>query len=185
MSVVWLLRHAEAQKAPGQSPDDLFSIADLGLSPRGVAQARAAADRLATEPIEAIVASGAARALETARLIAERHPKADLVVDLRLAEISVEGPDYPAILAGILELPTRWRADPTLYGKQRARFAARLVQLASTHASCAVVSHALSIRAFLCGARGIPLDELLTIPMEHATITRCERVGAGWRIARL
>lgn len=62
-----LLRHAETA-AP-----DLFHGAesDIGLGPRGVAQARRVAARIATERPDAVYSSGMLRAAETARAIAE------------------------------------------------------------------------------------------------------------------
>jgi probable phosphoglycerate mutase len=64
---IFLLRHAETA-AP-----DLFHGAesDVGLGPRGIAQARVVADRLAGLGLDAVYSSGMRRAVETARSIAE------------------------------------------------------------------------------------------------------------------
>lgn len=173
MSVVWLLRHAEAQKAPGQSPEDLFSIADLGLSARGVAQAEAARDGLAGERIDAVYASPARRAQQTARIVAAPHGR-EVATDARLAELSVTGPDYSAILEGILSLPGRFIADPETFARERRAFSEALADIRARHEASLVVAHGLSNRAFLAASRGIPMPEFLTIPMEHASVTRLE-----------
>ncbi|UCE86784.1 MAG: histidine phosphatase family protein [Deltaproteobacteria bacterium] len=57
-----LLRHGEPEWAPAGGP----TVNDPGLTPFGAAQARAAADALAREPIDAIYVSPYRRAQETA-----------------------------------------------------------------------------------------------------------------------
>lgn len=180
MNVVWLMRHGEAQKAPGQSEADLFSIGDLGLSPRGLAQARAAADALAREPIEAVYASPLRRAIETARIVAAPH-RLEVQVYARLRELPMAGTSYDEVLAAILDLPHRFREDGAMFADERRAFAEAIGEIGARHRSALVVAHGLANRAFLCAARGLPLSELLAIEQEHAAITRCEQDGAGWR----
>ncbi|HUR68837.1 MAG TPA: histidine phosphatase family protein [Candidatus Thermoplasmatota archaeon] len=174
MSRVFIVRHGEAEKAPGQSAEDLFSVApDPPLSARGLAQAQRARDALAGEDVRAVVASPARRAMETARAVAQPH---GLVVkpDPRLAELSLPGATYDEVLARILELPERLREDEALFARERARFAEAIREVAEVHPTSVVVAHGLSNRAFLCALRGIPLDEMLTIPMDHASVTRID-----------
>jgi broad specificity phosphatase PhoE len=42
------------------------------------------------------------------------------------------------------------------------------------HPTSVVVAHGLSNRALLAALRGIPLPDMLTIPMEHAQVTRVD-----------
>jgi broad specificity phosphatase PhoE len=58
----------------------------FGLSTRGIAQAEAAADYLASAPVSLVVASPLQRARETASVIVAAHPEANLIVDENLTE---------------------------------------------------------------------------------------------------
>ena len=180
MTLVYLMRHGEAEKGPGQSEDDLFSVADLGLSPRGIAQADAAAAALTKdlgeETLDAVFASPALRAIETARIVGRREP----MVEKRFAEWPVAGADYETKLHNIMDLPRKARAGP-LFPRERLAFAEAMKEIASHHARTLVVSHGLANRGFLCKAKNIPLPELLTIPQEHASLTRLEWKAGTWR----
>src|ERR1700680_1703493 len=92
-----LMRHAEAQRAPGQAETDLFSLGDFPLSEGGGAQAKPAARRVAREPIEAVYASPALRARETAEALGR---EVRIVDGLREFPFGVG--DYPTILSRIL-----------------------------------------------------------------------------------
>lgn len=174
--IIWLLRHAEAEKAPGQSPDDLFSIADLGLSARGIEQAQAAAERLAKEPIEAVFSSPAQRAVETARIVGGREP----TIDARLAEWPIPGTDYGTTLDAIMDLPRKARLGP-IFPRERMAFSEAMKEIANRYACSLVVAHGLANRGFLCRARNVPLPELLSIEQEHASAARCEWRAGSWR----
>lgn len=180
MTLVYLMRHGEAQKAPGQSEDDLFSVADAGLSPRGVEQAKAAAAALAkelgTQTLDAVFASPAIRAIETARIVGGREP----TVEKRFAEWPIEGASYEEKLHAIMDLPRRARLGP-LYPRERLAFSEAMKEIASHHARTLVVAHGLANRGFLCKAKSVPLPELLTIPQEHACLTRCEWKAGAWK----
>lgn len=181
MTLVYLMRHGEALKGPGQSEDDLFSVADLGLSPRGVEQAKAAgalvAKLLGGETLDAVFASPAARAIETARIVSGgREP----TIEKRFAEWPIEGADYEAKLHAIMDLPRRARQGP-LYPRERLGFSEAMKEIGSHYARSLVVSHGLANRGFLCKARNVPLPEILTIEQEHASVTRLEWKAGTWR----
>lgn len=180
MTVVYLMRHGEAQKAPGQSDDDLFSVADLGLSPRGVEQAKAAAATIAKElgkeKLDAVFASPALRAIETARIVGGAEP----TVEKRFAEWPIEGADYGTKLQHIMDLPRKARLGP-LFPRERLAFSEAMKEIASHHARTLVVSHGLANRGFLCKAKNVPLPEILTIEQEHASVTRLEWKAGTWR----
>ncbi len=78
-----LVRHGEVE-----NPDHVV-YADLdgfGLSTRGIVQAEAAADYLASAPVALVVASPLERARETAGVIFAAHPNAQFEVDEGLTE---------------------------------------------------------------------------------------------------
>jgi broad specificity phosphatase PhoE len=79
-----LLRHGEPDWSPRGGP----SVNDPGLTPFGRAQARAAAQRLARRPLDAIYVSPYRRAQETAAPLAEATGLEPITVE-GLAEISV------------------------------------------------------------------------------------------------
>jgi probable phosphoglycerate mutase len=81
---VFLLRHGEPDWTPGGG----VSVDDPALTPFGRAQARAAAERLALQRIDAIYVSPYRRARETAEPLAEKTGLEPVVVD-GLAEIGV------------------------------------------------------------------------------------------------
>jgi len=81
---VVLLRHGEPDWSPGGGP----SVNDPALTPFGRAQARAAAERLAKQRIDAIYVSPYRRSRETAQPLAEATGLAPVVVE-GLAEIGV------------------------------------------------------------------------------------------------
>lgn len=174
--MVWLMRHGEAEKAPGQSEDDLFSVAaDPPLSSRGVEQAQRARDALARERFDAVFASPARAAIETARIVGGREP----TIEKRFAEWPIEGADYASRLHAFMDLPRRARLGP-LHPRERTAFSEAMKEIANHHACSLVVSHGLANRGLLCKARGIPLTEMMNIAQEHAMPMRCEWRAGAW-----
>lgn len=196
MTIVYLMRHGEALKGPGQSEDDLFSVADLGLSPRGVEQANAAAATLAKqlgkETLDAVFASPALRAIETARIVGAQRIGGSVgaspdgiggrepTIEKRFAEWPIPGADYEAKLAAIMDLPRQARQGP-LFPRERLAFSEAMKEIASHYARTLVVSHGLANRGFLCKARNVPLPEILTIEQEHASLTKLEWKAGSWK----
>lgn len=81
---ITLLRHGEPDWSPGEGP----SVLDPGLTPFGRAQAEAASERLAREPIDAIYVSPYRRSQETAAPLVQKSGVEPVTID-NLAEISV------------------------------------------------------------------------------------------------
>jgi len=103
-----LTRHGNA--APGNLI--LGGRLDLPLTDAGRAEAGALRDRLAGIRIDRIIASPMARALETARIVADGRP---VEVDERLRELRYgewEGLTHAEIESRDPELWARWDADP-------------------------------------------------------------------------
>jgi broad specificity phosphatase PhoE len=111
---VFLLRHGE----PDWSPGGGLSVNDPALTPYGRAQARAAAERLVGQRIDAIYVSPYRRARETAEPLAERSGIEPVVVE-GLAEIGValrgltqEDVDRYFVEATRRPLPEHWTGWP-------------------------------------------------------------------------
>ena len=82
---IYLVRHGEQQDAEHGLPDG-------PLSPRGVRQAKAIAERLSGVPFTAAYTSPLQRAQETARIMAERMPAIEPEVSALLMDCVPSGP---------------------------------------------------------------------------------------------
>lgn len=188
MTTLLLVRHGETDwnrdgRWQGQ--------ADAPLNERGREQARALADELAGEPVEAVYASDLSRARETAEIIAARLDGRPVEVDPRLREVHVGAwsgltmaeieERYPAAVA-------RWRAgDPAhdfaggeTYAAMGERVVDALAEIASRHpeGEVLVVLHGGSIRGVLAHAAGITYAEH---GRRQAHVTNCGFVRVAVR----
>ncbi|MBI5161016.1 MAG: histidine phosphatase family protein [Micrococcales bacterium] len=99
---LYLVRHGEQQDAEHGLPDG-------PLSPRGVRQARAVAERLSGVPFHAVWTSPLKRALETARIMAERMPALEAQPSMLLMDCIPTGPTpemphgYAPFFGGVTE----------------------------------------------------------------------------------
>jgi broad specificity phosphatase PhoE len=161
---------------------------DIPLNDTGIAQAHAAARRLAPEPIDRIVASPLARALDTARIAAE-HLHRPLHVDAALKERAFgafEGGNIDAIKRahGIpLEQPlsTILPPDAEVWGETRGRALAAISDWLARHANETLlfVSHDGMFRALheqLLGTRPAATN---------ATPYVFDPVGESWEVTAL
>jgi broad specificity phosphatase PhoE len=157
MTTLLLARHGETdwnreQRWQGQS--------DTPLNDTGRAQARALAEALASERIDAVYSSDLMRAHETARLIAEqRGLDVTAIPDLRERSFgSVEGMTTDEIQARYPGIELPW-SDGETREAMAGRVLATLERIADTHpdAYVLVVSHGGPLRAVAtqCGIDGI------------------------------
>ena len=132
------------------------------LTARGRAQAAAAAERLAAEPVDAIYASPLPRARETAAIIAARIGSA-VTQEARLADIrsGCEGRPVAAYQAAIAHDPLHARPnDGESLLDHRARVTGFLAWLrAQPHRGVVLVCHEETLRVLRSEAEGIaPAD---------------------------
>ncbi len=140
---------------------------DVPLSPRGEAQARALAARLAGESIQRIYSSDLQRAHVTATLIAEPHGL-PVQIEPRLREISFgawEGMTYEGIHMRYPEGLAWWEADPMnaappggeTLAQLQERVESLLAELAALPAdeTALLVGHGGSLQVLLCVALGL------------------------------
>jgi serine/threonine-protein phosphatase PGAM5 len=97
---VYLVRHGDY--GPEGNHDEEFGY---GLTPRGIRQAQAIANRLKSFPVSAIYTSRALRATETAAIIAVQLPEAPLYITKDLGEC------IPCIPRGLKADPSQWPPD--------------------------------------------------------------------------
>ncbi len=169
MATLILVRHGETDwnrdgRWQGQ--------ADAPLNERGREQARAVADELAGEPVEAVYASDLSRARETAEIIAARLGLQSVEVDRRLREVHVgswSGLTMAEIEARFPTEVERWRTgDPAhafaggeTYAAMGERVVEGLAEIAERHPAgeVVIVLHGGSIRGALAHVAGITYAE--------------------------
>jgi probable phosphoglycerate mutase len=155
VATILLVRHGEtdwnrARRWQGHT--------DMPLNATGREQARALAERLATRPPDAIVASDLARARETAEIVAARVGL-PVSLDPRLREVDVGEwsgltmadveERYPAGLQRRLAGGTGWEQGET-YEEMGARVVAALHDIAARHDGTVVaVTHGGCVREVL------------------------------------
>jgi alpha-ribazole phosphatase len=144
---------------------------DTPLNERGREQARTLAEQLASEPIAAVYASDLARAVETARIVADARG-VPVRTDRRLRELHFgdwEGLTTPEIQERYPGEIDGWRADDgsnafaggESYVDMGRRVVAALSDIASDHPSesVLVILHGGPIRGLLAYANGVTYGE--------------------------
>jgi probable phosphoglycerate mutase len=132
--------------------------ADVALNERGREQARALAQRLADEPLDAIYASDLARALETALIVADAR-RMPVTIDRGLREIDVGRwagltPDEIARC-----FPGMTTHDGETNDQHQARTLETFTRIASAHRGqrVLIVSHGKTLRVLRRHAAGVPV----------------------------
>jgi probable phosphoglycerate mutase len=186
-----VVRHGETQwnvesRVQGQG--------DSALTPTGIAQAEAIAQRLACEAFDVLVTSDLGRAMETARRIAERCSK-PLVADKRLRERHFgagEGLTYDEIGVRHPDAFSRARETDPDYaipgGESRRAFHARVIAafeaLAHTHAGrrVAVVTHGGVLAMLHRFVHGIPVATPHKVAINNATYNTLCALEGRWMV---
>ncbi|HEY2380659.1 MAG TPA: alpha-ribazole phosphatase [Terriglobia bacterium] len=179
-TTVWLVRHGLPEGVEGRCHGRL----DVPLSAEGIVQARETAARLAEQDLSAVYSSGLRRAIETARILADR-----LRLDIRtmegLAEIDFgdfEGMTYEDIQQQYPEAFESWMRHPAEAqfpnGESLSGLAARvntvLDSLLSRHRneSIAVVAHSGVIRYLVGQALSMPKDQIFRLSQRYGALNR-------------
>jgi broad specificity phosphatase PhoE len=175
---LYCIRHGESawneeQRIQGQ--------ADIGLTPRGRAQAAALAERLAHLPIGAVLSSDLRRAVETAQPIAARHGLIPQLVPalrerhfgiyqgLTFEEVAARDPfGWEAIFAGDGCPPGGERRAEVLARVERFLEALRAAPPAE---HVVVVGHGGSIRALVLALLGLPLAAAWQLRVDNGGVT--------------
>lgn len=188
MSLFYVLRHGQTD---WNLQARLQGSTDIPLNDTGREQARKAADILAGEGLTKIVASPLSRALETARIVAERlglEPE----IDDRLIERNFgrfEGMTIDEVHLHRKEMRAFMNPRADLDGKHYPDDAEPLVQVLDRVETC-VNDHREDARAlFVC--HGIPfravsrrfLNDMYSSP--NAAPTRFDQVDGKWRMTAL
>ena len=178
-----LIRHG----LPERVEHDNGEVADPSLSEAGRQQAQALARHLSQEPIDAIYASTAARAIETAApLAADRGvevPTREALVEYDFgssAYIPIEevGDDHPELAKWLPWFqPLEEGSDPAHF---RERVTTAMTEIVRGHKSqtVAVVSHGGTINAYLSGLMG--LERAMIFVPDYTSVSRLSVSSGGF-----
>ncbi|MEV7013168.1 bifunctional RNase H/acid phosphatase [Streptosporangium sp. NPDC051022] len=184
-----LLRHGET---PMSTERRFSGLGDPELTPNGVAQAQAAAARLAREPynVQVIVSSPLRRARATAEAVAARTGL-EVVVEDELREVDFgawEGHTFTEIQRRWPDELATWLADPSAAppGGESFGEAARRVQTIGDRLveryegrTVLVVSHVTPIKMLLRSALLAPLAALYRMHLDLAALSLIEYYADG------
>lgn len=163
---------------------------DLGLTDRGLAQAKAASGYLAKESIPKIYTSEFKRARQTANIIAEPH-NAEVFVLPDLNEIDFgkwEGLTFEQIEDGWPDFVSRWLANEEGYPPdgesiigfyERAKSAIEQVINKESEGTIVIVAHAGTIKLILCNLLGLSVQDIWKTKQDSASISRVELYDDG------
>ncbi len=187
MTTIYLVRHGEVAGNSGEVRT-FAGARDLELTPRGVLQARAVANRFENEKIDAVYASTLQRAWRTADGIAAPH-NLEVTRDAGFSEVNYgdwEGLSEAEISENYADL---WRArvaDPWEIappnGESYRMLWARLEPMWSAviarhdNENIVIVGHNGSIRVLLCMLLGAPPANARRLQIENCSVTKL-RVG--------
>jgi len=169
----YFLRHGQTARNLAR----IFQAVDEPLNATGLAQARAAAERLADEPLATIVCSDAVRARQTAELVAAPHA----LVPLHSAALRER--DFGALI-GSSSAGLDWACVPErgetleqfMQRKQRA-----IAEALARPGPVLIVAHGGSLYA-LAAMLGVPVDLQL---LANAQPLRFGRRGPTWVVEAL
>lgn len=173
MTKIYLIRHAEAE---GNLYRRIQGHWDGRITPRGLMQIDALAERFRAVPLDALYSSDLQRTRMTAGAITRYHAL-ELQTTPRLREICMgawEGRPWgdveyeqPEQMHFFNNDPDRWcvpGGEP--FAAVQQRMSDVLLELAQRHngQTIAVVSHGMAIRAYICAVLGVPSTEIPKIP---------------------
>jgi probable phosphoglycerate mutase len=192
-TVATILRHGETPL----SVEKRFSgRGDAALTDRGVAQAEAAAMRVAGLGIDAIVSSPLRRTRQTADIVAAKAG-VDVVIDDGFAETDFgewEGATFGEISKRSPEQLRAWLADPNLAppGGESMTDTAKRVHAARERtiaeyadAKILVVTHVTPIKLMLRDALDAPLHSVFRIHIDPASVSLIDWRADGPSVVRL
>ena len=188
MPTVYLIRHGEVA-----NPNHVCyaTMPGFNLSPLGVLQAHATGRHLADHPLDLVLTSPLARAVQTATAIG-RHHDVPVQVDDRLIETGqlphwtgMRWDDIARVhadeLAQYLEDATRVEGSVETIDEIAERGTRAIGEtVANGHDHVAVVGHQDATQAARLALSGRPLSELRLDPPPHAAVITLVSSGATW-----
>ncbi len=179
-----------------RSPGVLVGTVDVPLNDTGLAEAMAWQTIFAASPPAAIFSSPLRRAVQTARLAVTDHSESVLLRD-NLREIHLgrwEGLDREEIER---RFPGAWKARGDYFAGFRPKggesfqdvldralpvFQEMAAMAQAQNTTVLAVTHAGVIRALLCHALGMPLNNLFRLHLDWAGLSILELAAGMWRV---
>jgi probable phosphoglycerate mutase len=190
---VYLLRHGHIDPGPEKR---YIGWTDLALSLKGAEQARFWRDWFAGRNLNRVVTSDLARALATARIVAECR-SVPVETDPAFREVSLgawEGLTFAHVKARWPEAFDLRGADPAgrrpPEGESFSDLWARVGSAFSRHVTAGpgdllIVTHLGPLRVLLCGLLGVPLENLFLLQPDYGTLAVLEPLGDRFRLTGL
>jgi broad specificity phosphatase PhoE len=188
---IFLVRHGEVA---WNRANAYVGALDVPLNDTGLAQARAVADFLSVEKIDAVYSSVLSRARVTAQHIAERHGL-KVQPNPALNEVNYgewDGVPEKEVEARYPELVVRWRKNPVdtripcgeTFGELMNRAYPEFCRIADSLESgnIVVVAHKSTNRVILCRALGIDVNEFRLIAQDNVCVNVFERRTDGFTV---
>ena len=169
---------------------------DIPLHERGHRQAEGLRERLAREPLQAVIASDLCRARQTAEIVAAPHGLA-VASEPRLRELSFgqwEGQSHADVQRTDPIALAAWRADPLRFhppgGESMAELAARLQAFlddlsASTDDAVLLVGHRGAMRVLLCLLLSVAVERQWDFHLDIASLTEVTWIDGPTTLVRL
>ena len=194
MVTIILIRHGETD----WNAEQVFrGKIDVPLNKLGLAQAGAVKEALAEIKIDALYASPLARALDTARVLAEKR-NLEIKVEEGLSDVDFglwQGVPKGKVKEDYPDLYNTWLTDPhlvtfprgeTLLKVQKRSMAAleRAIET-SPGKTVAIVSHRVVIKVILCSVLGLDLSRFWHVKQDTCAINRFEYDTGGYFLACL
>ncbi len=171
--------------------------ADVSLNERGRRQAFLLQQRLADEPLQAIVASDLRRALETAEILAAPHGL-HVKAERRLRELHFgdwDGLTYAEIQESAADALAEWQNDPLQAsppgGERLADLAQRLREFLhglsdhATESTILLVAHRGSLRVLLCLLLDRPVESHWEFRLDPASLSEVKTAAGLAELVRL
>ncbi len=159
---------------------------DIELSETGFNQAHLLAERLASEPVQAVYASDLKRAFETARILAIPHKlKVQAIPNLREINFGAwEGLTFEEIKTRFRELAAHWYTSPAkiqipqgeTFAQLKERAYNTILELVKKHEkeTIIVVTHGGTIRTIICALLDIDLNHAFRIRQDNGALNIIE-----------
>ena len=190
---ILLIRHGETEwnrlrRFQGHS--------DLPLNNKGISQARALAQALKNETIDAMYSSPLKRSVETARLIGEFHPSTTLIKESDLKEMNLgdfEGIEAQQWAEHHKEFRKAWNENPadlTMPGGEslrevQLRASDSLERISESHepdSTLLICSHNFVIVSLLCFISKTPLNQFRKLQQDTAALNVFYKHGMDYHL---
>ncbi len=191
MTRFYIIRHGESK---GNSQNLFLGHTDMELTDRGHAQAELTSEFLKDKPIDVFYSSDLTRAYQTCKHIADKFGK-EIITHRGLREIYAGQwearvfneilKDYPEFKVWLEDMPNArcTGGESVLELKERVESTLEEIAKANDGKTVCLVSHATPIRIMCRLFRGIPFEEITSLPwVPNASVTEAVYDKGKWTL---